>query len=385
MPIKVLYASCRYNPRDRDAGSGVDFNIHETLARHGFETRIAGPYPDRPSGIEKFYRLIHRLATRKLHAKFSVNYLRNCARKIEAEVIQYQPDVIFTHNLVPLVFLKSSVPVIYKTDAVLYNMHAQWPTYSWLELQRMLAWEKAALRRASRVITASRWAEGALIEHYHIPEERILVLPIPSSLPTEEVPAKVTPRSFSDGEVRLLAVAKDYHLKGVDIAEQTVTLLRNEGIPAVLRVAGQSGETSDHVNFMGLFKKEDPAQRAEYLAQFAWADFLIHPARYEAAGIVCGEAAAFGVPSITNAIGGLATTVENGVSGVVLPQLSPAEEYARVIRHYVEHSQEYTDLRRTTRERYESVLNWDSAGDRIAELIRSAVHEHRKKNRKADS
>ena len=186
------------------------------------------------------------------------------------------------------------------------------------------------------------------------------------------------------GEVRLLAVAKDYHLKGIDIAEQTVGLLRQEGIPAVLRVAGQSGEGSEYVQFMGLFKKDDPTQRAEYLSQYAWADFLIHPARYEAAGIVCGEAAAFGVPTITNAIGGLATTVENRVSGVVLPQLSPAEEYARVVRHYVDHPQEYLELRRTTRNRYDNVLNWVSAGDRIAELIRSAVHEHRKETRKAE-
>ena len=378
MTIKVLYASCRYDPRDRDAGSGVDFNIHETLVRHGFETKIVGPFPDHPTGVEKLYRFIHRISSRKLHAKFSVHYLRNAAMKIEEEVKQFQPDVIFTHNLIPLVFLKTDVPVVYKTDAVLYNMHAQWPTYSWLELQRMLAWERTALRRANRVITASRWAESALIKHYNIPKEHILILPIPSSLPIEEVPAKVEPRPLSNGEVRLLAVAKDYHLKGIDIAEQTVALLRKEGIPAILRVAGHNGVDTDHIRFMGLFKKDDPAQRKEYLAQYAWADFLIHPARYEAAGIVCGEAAAFGVPTITNAIGGLATTVEHGVSGVVLPKISPAEEYARVIRHYVEHPQEYLSLRCNTHERYESVLNWDSAGDRIAELIRETDHEHKK-------
>ena len=92
---------------------------------------------------------------------------------------------------------------------------------------------------------------------------------------------------------------------------------------------------------MGLYKKDDPLQRSEYLKQFQWADFLIHPARYEAAGIVCGEAAAFGVPTITNAIGGLATTVENGVSGIVLPALSPAEEYVKVIEHFLKEPAEY--------------------------------------------
>ncbi len=375
--MKVLYASCRYDPLDRDAGSGVDFNIYEALKTKGVELRIVGPFKDQPAFIERVYRKVHRLFSRKLTAKFSEAYLRASARAVEQAAREWQPDAIFSHNLIPLVHLKTALPVVYKSDAVLWNMHEQWPTYSRLELKRMLRWEKFALAKSTRIITASRWAAGALTGHYGIPANRILVLPIPSSLPVFEIPRHVEPRALNPRDLHVLAVAKDYHLKGIDIAEETVEILLSKGIKVTLRVAGQSRPGSENVKFLGLFHKDVPAERAEYLAQYQWADFLLHPARYEAAGIVCGEAAAFGVPTITNAIGGLATTVEDGVSGVVLPVSSTAEAYAEVICEYLDNPGKYVRLRETTRERYGRELNWDVAGNRIMTLIQEAIKEKR--------
>jgi len=294
---------------------------------------------------------------------------------VEQAIEEFQPHAIFTHNLIPLVYLQTSVLIVYKTDAVIWNMHAQWPTYSRLELVRMLRWEQIALSKATRVITASRWAERALTGHYHIPQERILVLPIPSSLPLDEVPQQVADKPIDPHDLHLLAVAKDYHLKGIDIAEETVALLQGKGIHATLLVAGHTRPDSEHVRFLGLFKKDDPQQRKAYLEQYQWADFLIHPARYEAAGIVCGEAAAFGVPTITNAIGGLATTVEDGVSGVVLPINSPASAYAAAVERYINDPAAWQRLRRSTRERYERELNWEAAGSKIVSLLEDAFRE----------
>lgn len=375
--MKVLYASCRYDPLDRDAGSGVDFNIYEALKKKGFELQIVGPFKDQPAFIERVYRKVHRVFSRKLTAKFSEAYLRASARAVAQAAREFQPDAIFSHNLIPLVYLQTALPVVYKSDAVLWNMHDQWPTYSRLELLRMLRWERTALSKSTRIITASRWAAEALTGHYRIPTERILVLPIPSSLPMSEIPREVEHATLDPHDLHLLAVAKDYHLKGIDIVEETVEILQSKGIHATLRVAGHSRPGSDNVKYLGLFRKDIPVERAEYLAQYQWADFLLHPARYEAAGIVCGEAAAFGVPTITNAIGGLATTVEDGVSGVVLPISSPAQAYAEVIYHYLDNPGLYTRLRETTRERYERELNWNAAGDKISNLIREAVEEKR--------
>lgn len=376
--MRVLYASCRYDPLDRDEGSGIDFNVYEALRNEGVELVIAGPFKDRPSKLEQLYHSFHRLFSKKLHAKFSTAYLKYSAKEIKKAIDENKPDAMFTHNLIPLVYLKTSIPIVYKTDSILQNMFEQWPTYSWLEYRRMLKWEKAALQVSNRVITASKWAEEALTGHYRIPSEHIFVMVNPSSLPEETIPASIETKNISRNEVNLLLVGKDYQRKGIDIAIKVVELLQHIGINAHLRIAGQSQPDSEHVSFMGLYKKEIPEQLEAYVSNYQWAHFLIHPARYEAAGIVCAEAAAFGVPTITNAIGGLATTVQDGVSGVVLPALSPAEEYEKVVEYFLQNPDEYLALRRSTRERYEKELNWEAAGKRIVEILQSVVNEKQK-------
>jgi glycosyltransferase involved in cell wall biosynthesis len=363
--MKILYASCRYDALDPDAGSGVDFNLFQTFKEHGAELQIAGPYPDVPSPGERIYRKVHRLISRKMTAKFSEAYLHACAVEVEKAADKFQPEVIFTHNLIPLVYINTKVPIIHKSDAFLKNMHEQWPTYSKLEFLRMLAWEKKALEKCALVITASHWAAQPVLDHYRVPSSRVLILPNPSSLPDAIIPNGIEKKILQREEVHLLAVAKNYDLKGVDIAIQVTQMLRKQGIPANLRVAGQNGRNVDGVEFMGIYKKSDPEQLAAYVSQYQWAHLLIHPARYDSSPIVCSEAAAFGVPTLTNAVGGLATSVQDGVSGVVLAKGSPAMLYVEAIKKFINEPELYAHLRKTTRQRYENELNWKAAGGHI--------------------
>ena len=368
--MKILYASCRYDPLNRDAGSGVDFNMHEAFKRLGCELRVKGPFKDRPSTLETLYRKVHRLFSRKLTAKFSVAYLQRCAKLVDQAAAEYRPDAIFTHNLIPLVYSRSTVPVIYKTDAVMANTHEQWPTYSRLELQRMLRWERKALNRSTLVITASHWAEESLVKDYGVPRSRILVLPVPSSLPVEVIPDDISRTAPTRDDLRLIAVAKNALMKGTGIAIDAVKLLQSRGVKVCLRVVGQDGENSAGIEYKGLYRKSDPDQLREYVANYQWAHLLVHPSRVDSAGIVCSEAAAFGVPTITNATGGLATTVQDGVTGIVLPRGSEADAYADTIEKILDHADEYKRMSYNARERYLSELNWQSAGQKILEVFR---------------
>ncbi len=106
------------------------------------------------------------------------------------------------------------------------------------------------------------------------------------------------------------------------------------------------------------------------------AHLLIHPAYFEPAGIVPGEAAAFGTPTITNDTGGLATTVQDGISGIVLPRGSPAEAYVARIKELIAHPESYYQLCRTSRQRYELELNWQVRGKWLGDLLREVVAEN---------
>jgi glycosyltransferase involved in cell wall biosynthesis len=179
-----------------------------------------------------------------------------------------------------------------------------------------------------------------------------------------------------NGPIRLLLVGRDYRRKGIDIAVEMVHRLNGLGTRAELTVCGVHGKPDEYVRFVGPYKKSNPAELEQYVSLYRQAHFLIHPALFEAAGIVPGEAAAFGTPTITNDTGGLATTVSDGESGIVLPKSSPAEAYVEVINNLCSHPEAYFDLCRKARERYERELNWETAGKRLGEILRQVVQEN---------
>jgi glycosyltransferase involved in cell wall biosynthesis len=236
----------------------------------------------------------------------------------------------------------------------------------------MEKWEEKVIKKASHIITFSRANADVLERYYQIPGDRITVHPIPSSLPYENGGFQAKPLKRGD-KLKLLLVGKEYHRKGVDIAIEATQLLNAAGIAAELRIVGQDNADLDHVRFMGLYEKKDPAQLKKYMDNYRWAHFLLFPSRFDAAGIVPSEAAGFGIPTITNAAGGIATTVKNGVSGVVLEKHSPASEYARAIQHYWSHPDEYLSLCRTTYARFQDELNWNALGDQIFLIIQDQL------------
>jgi len=379
--MKLLYATGRYSPLKHDEGSGEDYNLYNAFINNGFEVKIVGPLKDKPDLSERVYRKLHRLFSKKRHAKYSMALLRDAAAEVARVTGEYKPDVLFSHNLSAFVKLKTSRPIVYLMDAPLLGTEAQWPLFSRFEYQRMLKWEKDVLKKAARIITRSIWAKDYLTDAYGVPEEKIVLVQAASSLPERVIPADAELKIVDFSTINLLLVGRVYKLKGIDTAIEVVKLLNQAGCKTRLRIVGLEGENRDNVEFMGSYKKSNTDELNAYTEQYRWAHFLIHPARYDSAPIVTAEAAAFGVPAISNAVGGIATTVQHGVSGVVLPALSPAEEYAKVIRYYKEHPQQYLQLRHSTRERYKRELNWKVVGDVISRVILQVVDDQKNKGR----
>jgi glycosyltransferase involved in cell wall biosynthesis len=202
---------------------------------------------------------------------------------------------------------------------------------------------------------------------------------MPSALPMEIVPQKVDIPNWKalQGTFRLLFVGRDYRRKGLDIAIDVTHRLDQDGILAEMTVCGAPGKSDRLIKYVGSFMKNDPKELEQYADLYRQAHLLIHPAYFEPAGIVPGEAAAFGTPTITNDTGGLATTVQDGISGIVLPRGSPAEAYVARIKELIAHPESYYQLCRTARQRYELELNWQVRGKWLAELLREVVAENR--------
>jgi glycosyltransferase involved in cell wall biosynthesis len=376
--MKMLYVANQYSPLDHNAGSGTDYDLCQAFLAHGVDVEIVGPFVDQPSLLERAYHsYIHPFFTKRGGVKYSSAFIRTTGRQVSQAAAEIHPDVIFAYFSAPLVNCKAQAPIVYMLDTTLKGYNDQRPFFSRVEYWRMLNWERKVVRKSTRLITWSQWSAQILHDDYRVPWEKICFLPRTAALPAGSVPTQITIDRPDFSTLKLLLVGRDYERKGIDIAIRLVELLNQAGTTAELHIVGLKGEDTLTVKYYGPYKKTVADELEAYVGHYRWAHFLIHPARFEAAGIVPGEAAAFGVPTITNAAGGLATTVKDCVSGVVLPRNSPAEEYLKAIRIYLEHPDEYMSLRRSTRARFEQELNWDAAGKKIYEVVCAAAEAGR--------
>ena len=378
--MKVLYAAYKYDPRNPDLGSSVDYECYMAIQRAGFEIEVVGPVTESLSIAERVEYWLWRQYTKitgKKNLKFPLTLAWRSSQILNKAVRIIQPDVVFSIFQPFFMYYRGNVPYVWHFDTTFYGLQQDWPVYGSLPLKISIWQERRALARAAYVITTSHWSRQILIDKYQADAGRVEVLPLPAAIPTDVVPpADTLPDMKMDLPLRILLVGRVYERKGIDIAIEAVSELNGQGLPAVLTVCGIDQKPQgvpEFVQFVGPYQKSDPQQLKQYVNWYQWAHLLIHPARFEPAGIVPSEAAAFGVPTLTNDTGGLATTVEHNVSGIVLPKASSASRYANEIMDLYRDPQRYARLRRTTRERYDRELNWNASGAMLADILRKAA------------
>jgi glycosyltransferase involved in cell wall biosynthesis len=379
--MKVLFVAF-HEPTLMDLASGSDYFHYKAICDNGFEVKVIGPFEPRPVLLERLAERLY-LKTGKRYPKFKMTTAWVASQATNRAVREWKPDLVFSIVPFPFFFYREKAPCISRLDTTFYGVEEFWPTFGRLGLWLSMWQEKRAYRKSKRVITTSEWSKNILAKKYKVPEGRIRVYPMPSALPLEIVPKKVDIPGWKalQSTFRLLFVGRDYRRKGLDIAIDVTRRLDADGVPTELTVCGAPGQSDRLIKYVGSFMKNEPKELEQYADLYRRAHLLIHPAYFEPAGIVPGEAAAFGTPTITNNTGGLATTVKDGVSGIVLPPGSPAGVYVEKIKELIANPESYYQLCLTSRERYEIELNWQVRGKWLGDLLREVVKESRQQDR----
>ena len=353
--MKILYAALRHDPKNPDLASGVDYNFYNCFLSAGFKVKIVGPFTDPPLLIERLIKKIYVKFTGKRYLKWDLSLILKASYAVNQAEKIYKPDVIFTIFPATIFQYKGRTPIVFRTDTTFQGWQEGGANFGRLPLRILTMIEHSAVKKSSCIITFSDWCKNELIKRHRICKDKIYVLPMPSALPSYCVPKKID-LSLKKLQLplKLLLVGRDYKRKGVDIAININKELNKIGIASELTVCGLSEreipkQKISNVKFVGPYRKSKPEELKEYIALYQSAHFLLHPARFEPAGIAPAEAAAFGVPTITNNVGGLATSVKDGVSGIVLPKFSPPDSYIKVILSFLRNQEAYYKLCETTR------------------------------------
>ena len=103
---------------------------------------------------------------------------------------------------------------------------------------------------------------------------------------------------------------------------------------------------------------------------YSTSDIFILPSRAEAFGVVVGEGAAFGLPALVCATGGLAETVQEGKSGYAVSVEDSGELFAA---RALDILRDYERFARAAFAEYETRLNWRVGVKRLTEVLREAA------------
>jgi D-inositol-3-phosphate glycosyltransferase len=183
------------------------------------------------------------------------------------------------------------------------------------------------------IVAASRAERVHLVEHYRADPQRVTIVPcgVDTGLFTPGSRAEARAAlGLDDGPVVLYA-GRLAPIKGLDTLLDAVARLRAGGRALRLIIAGGDAdepldgheaelrrhaerlELTDCVRFIGA--QPQGALRTYYVA----ADVTVLPSYYESFGMVALEAMACGSPVIASRVGGLVTTVRDGVTGFLVP------------------------------------------------------------------
>jgi D-inositol-3-phosphate glycosyltransferase len=253
------------------------------------------------------------------------------------------------------------------------------------EPRRRIHHERNVVRRADALLTA-REPERVLLERYYGAEPgRIHTIPCGIDLslfrPVDRGPVR-TRLGLPDDRPVLLWVGRLEKLKGVDIlvsacaqlAERDFILLivggdDNAGeLRAELEAQAEAEGVSANIRFEGAVAHD------ELPAYYSAADVVVVPSYYESFGLVAVESLACGTPVVASRVGGLVSTVNDGVTGYLIPWRCPEPfaEKLEVLLNNPELRSNFNIAARKSVERY----RWSRVGSEMVRFYEHVYAQH---------
>ncbi len=240
--------------------------------------------------------------------------------------------------------------------------------------------EDKVIEMANCIISSTMFEHDDLVQHYGASLEALCVSPPGVN---HDVFA---PGSRKDARERLgiefgpilLFVGRIQPLKGLDVAIETLAVLRDQHPTArLVVVGGPSGPEGEaelaHARLLAAKRGvgnevvwKEPLPHDDLVELYQAADVLIMPSRSESFGLVAAEAQASGLPVVAADIGGLAHVVAHEKSGILVDGWNPVSFAAAI--HRILEDEAYAESLAKGAVAHADQFSWDATADRLMEL-----------------
>jgi D-inositol-3-phosphate glycosyltransferase len=227
------------------------------------------------------------------------------------------------------------VPVVqmFHTLGRLKNAVAR--TAAEVEPELRISEESRIVDAADRLVAANVVERAHLVWYYGAAAERVAVIPCGVDTDLFQPMAPTTAKDLLElgPEPLLLYVGRLQPIKGLETLLQAMARL--DGSTRLLIIGGDQDEPDnghaahlrERVAALGLARRvrflgTQPQRRLRLF--YAAAEATVMPSSYESFGMVALEAMACGCPVVASRVGGLTTTIKDGVTGHLVPEGDPA-------------------------------------------------------------
>jgi len=249
------------------------------------------------------------------------------ARLVRRATDEFRPDVVHLHSTFAGTIFRAVIPFLRHRPKVVYCPHG-WAfareqsakaTYVYARLEAlMMRWTDACINISEN--------EARLAGTHRLPLERCVTVQngISPEKPSVPAPAHPAPDAQARG-VRLLFVGRHDPQKGIDILLRAMQAVSRSDIH--LSVAGASvvsKTTVDHLATGANVTMLGHVTRRQVQDLMASCDAIVVPSRWEGFGLVVLEAMRVGKAAIVSPNGALPDLVEDGRTGFIARDMSPA-------------------------------------------------------------
>jgi glycosyltransferase involved in cell wall biosynthesis len=307
-------------------------------------------------------------------------YLRCLARQVERAAAARRCDVIFSPGSQAVTLLREGIPMVFCADAPFGAMVDFYPYLSNITpLYRKHAFEQEANAhaRCAAAIYPSRWAADAAIKFHGAAPEKTHVIPFGANV--DAPPASVIDsmlRARGSSPLNVLFSGRDWARKGGNLAVEACRLAREAGREVILHMVGVRAEvpTDSFIVVHGVLDKRRAAHRATLKHLLSTCHVFFTPSRAEAYGMSFCEASAWAMPSLTTAVGGIPSIIDNGNTGWTLLPEADASAYAGKLLEMTSSADQYRAMAWRARRDYDARLNWPAFIGRLWPILQEVSH-----------
>ena len=375
--MKIAYVTT-YNSSDIHSWSGTGYYMFKTLEQTGYEIEQVILGKAKYDFLFKIKGLLYRFTSKKYLKDRDPKYLSSYAKDLEDKLSKLDYDIIFSPSSIPLAYLNSEKPMIFWTDATFDGIKDFYPEFSNLcdeTIRDGHIMEQMALSNSRFSLYSSDWARDSALEHYDVDEDRVITVPfganIDSNRELKDIEEIVYAKKLD--KCNLLFSGVDWDRKGGELVLEVASILNQRGIKVQVDIVGLELdiELPKYVNVHGFVSKASKEGKELLDKLMMESHFLIVPSKAECAAMVFAEASSFGLPSISRAVGGIPTVIEDNINGKTFKLDDKADLYCDYIEKMISSKDRYQKLSISSFNLYTQKLNWTTASKSIKDILRS--------------